>query len=49
MKVYLVWYYNLEVSAQAGLYGIYTTKEKAEQALADSGFEGWVNEEEVAE
>lgn len=48
MEVYLVWYYNLEVSEQAGLYGIYTTKEKAEKALAESGFQGWINQE-VAE
>lgn len=48
MQVYLVWYYNLEVSEQAGLYGIYTTKEKAEKALAESGYQGWINEE-VAE
>lgn len=48
MQVYLVWYYNLEVSEQAGLYGIYLTKEKAEKALAESGFQGWINQE-VAE
>ena len=48
MQVYLVWYYNLEVSEQAGLYGIYTTKEKAEKALTESGYQGWINEE-VAE
>ena len=48
MQVYLVWYYNLEVSEQAGLYDIYTTKEKAEKALAESGYQGWINEE-VAE
>lgn len=48
MNVYLVWYYNPEVSQQAALWGIYTTREKAEKALAESGFNGWVNEE-VAE
>ena len=48
MKVYLVWYYNYEAFGHtASLYGIYSTKEKAEEALADSGFSGWVNEENV--
>ena len=48
MTVYLVWCYKPEVSQQAGLWGIYATREKAEKALAESGFNGWVNEE-VAE
>lgn len=49
MKVYLVWYFNPEVSEnQAMLWGLYTTKEKAEKALTECGFHGWINEE-VAE
>jgi len=48
VDVYLVWYYNLELSEEALLWGIYTTKEKAAKALADSGFNGWINHE-VAE
>lgn len=45
MTVYLVWYINPEISEQAGLWGIYTTKAKAEKALKESGFEGWINTE----
>lgn len=46
MDVYLVWYYNPEVSEhQAMLWGLYTTEEKAQKALEDSGFHGWINHE----
>lgn len=46
MDVYLVWYFNPEVSEnQAMLWGLYTTKEKAEKALEESGFCGWINHE----
>ena len=48
MDIYLVWYLNPELGERAGLWGVYTTKEKAEKALAESGFKGWINHE-VAE
>lgn len=49
MNVYLVWYFNPEVSTeQAMLWGLYTTREKAEKALDECGFHGWINHE-VAE
>ena len=49
MDIYLVWYYNPEVCGyRAMLWGLYTTKEKAENALKKCGFEGWINHE-VAE
>lgn len=49
MDVYLVWYYNPKVSEyRALLWGLYTTKEKAEKALTECGFQGWINHE-VAE
>lgn len=49
MDVYLVWYYNPELNDSIpALWGLYTTKEKAEKALEECGFHGWVNHE-VAE
>ena len=45
MDVYLVWYINPELSENAALWGLYTTKEKAENALKECGFEGWINHE----
>lgn len=43
--VYLVWYINPEMGEQANLWGLYTTKEKAQKALDESGFKGWINTE----
>lgn len=45
MKVFLVWYKNEELGNEAALWGLYLTKEGAEKALAESGFNGWINEE----
>ena len=48
MTIYIVWYINPELSPErAAMWGIYSTKERAEKELKKSGFKGWVNEENV--
>lgn len=48
-KVFLAWYYNPELSATAILYGVYATEKAANEALKESGFDGFVTDEEVQE
>ena len=48
MKVYIVWYYNPELSTKmAAMWGIYSTRERAEKEIKENFLNGWVNEEEV--
>lgn len=50
MKVYIVWYMNPELSTtRYALYGVYATEAAANKALEESGYEGYVNEEDVRE
>ena len=48
MEIYIAWYINPELSNErAAMWGIYSTKERAEEELEKSGFKGWVNKEKV--
>lgn len=50
MKIYIVWYYNPELSTTAAaMWGIYATRERAEQEIEQNNLNGHVNEETVEE